>query len=161
MKRREYPFRHSLRQSTETIECWEEEAIINLGKKFRYKIKLFPRKEGTNGRDTWVLDDQKKKLKKKKMMIHWFKQLRSAFGVAFLWLVCLIYFTQVSCNLCISLLFPVIQSENGDWSLVVDCRKAENLLLRCRSNHQIVIYAIRDLEPSDTWLDQHFYYVFQ
>ncbi|XP_009120014.1 probable folate-biopterin transporter 4 [Brassica rapa] len=28
------------------------------------------------------------------MMIHWFKQLRSAFGVAFLWLVCLIYFTQ-------------------------------------------------------------------
>ncbi|ESQ42972.1 hypothetical protein EUTSA_v10013383mg [Eutrema salsugineum] len=27
-------------------------------------------------------------------MIHWLKQLRSAFGVAFLWLVCLIYFTQ-------------------------------------------------------------------
>ncbi|XP_010448741.1 PREDICTED: probable folate-biopterin transporter 4 [Camelina sativa] len=27
-------------------------------------------------------------------MIHWLKQLRSAFGFAFLWLVCLIYFTQ-------------------------------------------------------------------
>ncbi|CAN8301880.1 unnamed protein product [Cochlearia groenlandica] len=27
-------------------------------------------------------------------MIHWFNNLRSAFGVAFLWLVCLIYFTQ-------------------------------------------------------------------
>ncbi|XP_010545215.1 PREDICTED: probable folate-biopterin transporter 4 [Tarenaya hassleriana] len=27
-------------------------------------------------------------------MIHWIKQLRSAFGIAFLWLVCLIYFTQ-------------------------------------------------------------------
>lgn len=28
-------------------------------------------------------------------MIQWLKQLRIAFGASFLWLVCLIYFTQV------------------------------------------------------------------
>lgn len=29
-------------------------------------------------------------------MIEWTKQLNAAFGVSFLWLICLIYFTQVS-----------------------------------------------------------------
>ena len=60
VKRREYPFRHSLRQSTETIECSEEKGI-NLGKKVRYKkgtgITIFPRKY--EGRKEGDLDDQK------------------------------------------------------------------------------------------------------
>jgi hypothetical protein len=37
-------------------------------------------------------------------MIGWVKQLNAAFGASFLWLICLIYFTQVPIlHLCLSL----------------------------------------------------------
>lgn len=103
-----------------TVEAWER--ILNLLLSRKYICGRVERERGGSAVGGWWIST----------MIQWLKQLRKSFGFSFLWLICLIYFTQVGFSILplssfASFLFTCMYEYGfvdgshvpGNWSLLV------------------------------------------